>query len=82
MIKILYFGKLRESLQCHEEMLEWSGQDTEALLTFLRSRNQNWAEALSENNIFRVVVNQQIIESALPIPEGAEVAILPPVTGG
>lgn len=82
MIKILYFGKLREALQCDEETLEWSGQDTESLLTFLRSRDQNWAEALSENNIFRVVVNQQIIESALPIPEGAEVAILPPVTGG
>ena len=82
MIKILYFGKLREVLQCHEETLAWSGKDTEALLKFLRSRDQNWAEALSENNIFRIVVNQQIIESAMPIPEGAEVAILPPVTGG
>ena len=82
MIKILYFGKLREALQCHEETLEWSGNDTEALLKFLRSRDQNWAEALSEKNIFRIVVNQQIIENHTQIPEGAEVAILPPVTGG
>lgn len=82
MIKVLYFGVLREQFQRDEELIEWSSGDSQMLLTLLRSRGPDWVNALSDNNIFRVVVNHQIAEGVVPIADGSEVALLPPVTGG
>ncbi|QQS16822.1 MAG: MoaD/ThiS family protein [Neisseriales bacterium] len=82
MITIRYFGLLRELLQCHEETLAWSGQDSHELLQQLRARGDDWANALSEQNVFRIVLNHQVIEEPTAIPDGSEVAFLPPVTGG
>lgn len=82
MIRILYFGSLKTILGLSEETLEWQGGDSQALLQLLRSRDSKWAEALSEQNIFRLVINHQIIYEPTDIKAGDEVAILPPVTGG
>ena len=38
--------------------------------------------ALAPGKVFRLVVNQQIVRGDTAIPDGAEVGILPPVTGG
>lgn len=83
MIKIRYFGSLKETLNTTEEQLDWKkGLTTDKLLQNLRQRNEAWAEALAEKNIFRLVVNQQVIYQPMAINEGDEVAVLPPVTGG
>ncbi|CAI3943856.1 MULTISPECIES: MoaD/ThiS family protein [Commensalibacter] len=82
MIKIRYFGFLKEILNLEEEQIEWPQGDSQALLTYLRSRSDFWAESLSEQNIFRLAINQKIIYQTSPISSGDEVAILPPVTGG
>lgn len=58
------------------------GLTTDKLLQDLRQRNEVWAEALAEKNVFRLVVNQQVVYQPVAIKEGDEVAILPPVTGG
>lgn len=82
MIKIRYFGFLKEILNLEEEQIEWPQGDSQALLIYLRSRSDFWAESLSEQNIFRLAINQKIIYQTAPISPGDEVAILPPVTGG
>lgn len=82
MIHILYFGFLKEALGISEEQLAWQGASSDELINQLRQRSTDWAEHLSESNIFRLVVNQQIIYEPTFIKAGDEVAILPPVTGG
>lgn len=82
MIKIRYFGILKEILQVEEEELAWKAGDSQALLDHLRNRNASWAEALAPGNIFRLAINQRIIYASTPIHSGDEIAILPPVTGG
>ncbi|MGL6070744.1 MoaD/ThiS family protein [Craterilacuibacter sp.] len=82
MIKILYFGFLREALGRDEEMLPWADGNSENLLTLLRARGDDWAAALAPGKVFRVVVDREIRHGTVEIPDGAEVGILPPVTGG
>ena len=82
MIRILYFGMLRDKLGRDQEQLEWQGGSTSELLAQLRSRDTQWAEALAPGQVFRVAVNRQMAYEDMPIPDGAEVGILPPVTGG
>lgn len=81
-ITILYFGVLRDTLGRGEETLPWQGGSTGSLLAQLRGRGDDWAQALAEGKVFRLVVNQQIVRGEAEIPVGAEVGILPPVTGG
>ncbi len=82
MITITYFGNLKDFLQCSEETVDWSGGDIEALLSLLRSRDDVWASALAPENIFRVVVNEEMTFENGDIHPGDRVALLPPVTGG
>lgn len=82
MITITYFGNLKDQLQCSEETIAWESGDTESLLTMLRERGASWAQALAPENIFRVVVNEEITFSVTEIVSGDCVALLPPVTGG
>jgi len=81
-IRILYFGRLRDALGRGEETLDWNGGDSAALLAALRGRGDDWAQALAPGKVFRLVVNQQVVRGTVTIPDGAEVGILSPVTGG
>ena len=83
MIYIKYFGPLANEVGAHTETLPWDkGGDTETLLTLLRARNSRWANALACDKIFKLVVQKQICHEVVDIPDGAEVGVLPPVTGG
>lgn len=83
MIYIQYFGPLATELGTRTESLPWeNGGTTESLLQLLRSRNSRWETALAEDKVFKLVVQKQICHQITIIPDGAEVAILPPVTGG
>jgi molybdopterin synthase sulfur carrier subunit len=82
MIRVLYFGVLRDALGRGQEDLEWQAGSTSDLLTLLRARGDDWAQALAPERVFRLVVNQQIVLGETAIADGAEVGILPPVTGG
>jgi molybdopterin synthase sulfur carrier subunit len=83
-IKVLYFAKLREQVGIDAETLElaqraWTVAD---IRTYLRSRGAAWAEALAEGKAVRAAVNQQMAQAGTAVPDGAEVAFFPPVTGG
>ena len=81
-VRVLYFGRLKDAVGCSEEQLPWQGGSTATLLAQLRGRGESWAQALAEGQVFRLVVNQQVVRGEVDIPPGAEVGILPPVTGG
>lgn len=83
-IQVLYFAKLREQLAVSAETLDLpDGTAMVAmLLDVLRARGGIWAEALAAGASFRVAVNQELAEMTMPLEEGDEVAIFPPVTGG
>ena len=83
MIYVKYFGAMAAELGTRIETLPWSeGGDTVELVRLLRSRNDRWNNALAENKIYKIVVQNEICHQVTIIPDGAEVAILPPVTGG
>lgn len=82
MINVIYFGVLKDLSGCAQEQLDWQEANSDELLKQLRARGSDWAEALSDKNIFRLVVNKQIIYEPTLLKKGDEIAILPPVTGG
>lgn len=82
MITLTYFGVLKQQLGLTQERLDWPGGSSDELLALLRGRGDDWATALAPERIFRLVVNQQITQGTVSIPANAEVALLPPVTGG
>lgn len=82
MIRILYFGVLRDRLGRDSEELEWAGGSTTDLLALLRTRDAHWAATLAPGQVFRLAVNREMAYGDVPVPDGAEVGILPPVTGG
>lgn len=82
MITILYFGVLKQRLGVAQEQMAWGGGTGRELLHLLQRRGGAWAEALEEDRIFRLAVDKQIVGWDVRIPDGAEVGLLPPVTGG
>lgn len=82
MITVTYFGNLKDILQLTEEQISWTGGDTEVLLTQLRERGDLWEKTLAPENIFRVVVNEEMTFAPTEINSGDRIALLPPVTGG
>jgi len=83
MIKILYFARLRDSLNCGEEQLEYSAaiNTAEKLLRTLKNRGAPWQDAL-ENAQLLMSVNQTMASLDTSIQDSDEVAFFPPVTGG
>ena len=83
-MKVLYFARLREDLECSEEDLELPlGVSTVAQLrAHLIARGGAWKTAFTANRSLRVAVNQDIATAATPIGPADEVAFFPPVTGG
>lgn len=83
MIKVLFFARLRE--QVGTSQLELSPEDAGAtvaeLKARLQSRGEEWASALSADNLL-CAVNQQQARGEDAIGAGDEVAFFPPVTGG
>ncbi|WP_373740988.1 MoaD/ThiS family protein [Neisseria sp.] len=82
MITILYFGVLKQQLATESEQIGWSGGTGRELVAFLRARGSEWADALDGSRVFRIAIDKRIAGWDEPIPDGAEVGLLPPVTGG
>ena len=84
MIKILYFARLSETLNCKSEPLEWTTDlSTVAALTdCLKNRGEPFSSSFSDDDQVLVAVNQTMAELSSAINDGDEVAFFPPVTGG
>ena len=81
-LRVLYFARLRERFGVAEESIAFDGARVADLIAMLQARGGVWAEELAAGRAFRVAVNQDIVALDAAIPDGAEVAIFPPVTGG
>jgi molybdopterin synthase sulfur carrier subunit len=81
-LHVLYFARLRERFGLAEESLEFAGATAADLVAALQARGGVWAEELATGRAFRVAINQDIVALDAALPEHAEVAIFPPVTGG
>lgn len=83
-ITLRYFASVREALGTGQESLELP-QDAAtvgAVRAALVARGGAWAEALGEGRPVRMACNQVMCGPETAVPEGAEVAFFPPVTGG
>lgn len=81
-VRMLYFARLRECFGVAEETLDFAGNTVAGLIAQLQGRGGVWAEELGAGRAFRVAINQEIVGLDAMLPDGAEVAIFPPVTGG
>lgn len=84
MIRMLYFAQVRERLGRGEEHVEPPpGVATlGALLDWLADTGEDHRAALEDRAGLRFAVNQDHAGEDMPVAEGDEVAIFPPVTGG
>ena len=81
-LHVLYFARLRERFGVAEESLDFAGGTAAELVAQLQARGGVWVEELAAGRAFRVAVNQDIVALDAALPDGAEIAIFPPVTGG
>ncbi len=81
-VNVRYFASLREALGS-AEAVEWRpGLTLGELRDGLIARGGAHAEVLARGRALRCALNQVMAAETAPVPEGAEVAFFPPVTGG
>lgn len=80
-MRVLFFARFRERLNCAELELALAPASLAALKQQLAERGDRWAEVMSADSLL-VAVNQQMISGDVALAAGDEVAFFPPVTGG
>jgi len=85
-VMLRYFAALRESLGPGGPT-DWpipAGEPATVagLRTWLAAQSTEHARMLAAGRAVRVAVDQALVDECAPVPEGAEVAFFPPVTGG
>ncbi len=84
MLKVLFFARIKEQLDCGLLELEW--RDAVVDLDTLQEQlcvehGDKWREVLGQDNMIRAI-NQTVADGNSPLQDGDEVAFFPPVTGG
>jgi len=78
-LTVLYFAAARERAGTAQETVEWAGGPVRQLLEQLSARHPELRPLLPH---LRVAVNQEFQSLDAPVPDRAEVALVPPVAGG
>jgi len=78
-LTILYFAGAREAAGAAREAIEGAPATVSELRRLLIERHPALARVLPQ---CRIAVNQEMAEDADALPSGAEVAVIPPVSGG
>ena len=81
-VQVRYFASLREALGPHEAVELAAGSSLGALRDQLIASSPRHADMLARSRALRGAINQVMGDDSTPVPEGAEVAFFPPVTGG
>ena len=81
-IHIRYFASIRESLDRSSETVDTGATTLGGLRDELIGRGGAHAECLARGRAVRLALNQVMADEAAPVPDGAEVAFFPPMTGG
>ena len=81
-VHLKYFASIREALGTGGESLDTPATTLAALRDELIARGDAYAEALARGKSVRMALNQTLSDESQALPDGAEVAFFPPVTGG
>jgi sulfur-carrier protein len=81
-LQVRYFASIREALGAGESVDAPPGATLSQLRDLLIQRSPAHAAALARGRALRCALNQALSDESVAIPEGAEVAFFPPVTGG
>ena len=81
-ITVLYFAWLRERIGHSSERVQTNAKTPAQLIDELRARGLEYQLAFEDISAVRVSINQRLCEFSDPIPDGAELAFFPPMTGG
>ena len=81
-ITVKYFASIREHLGVSSELVQTDALTLGALREELQALDNLHAEGLARNQAVRMALNQLMCNEATELPDGAEVAFFPPVTGG
>lgn len=84
MITVLYFARLKESLNYSTEEMELPERvkTIAQLKTHLAKRGEVWANLFNGQQTIRAAINHTLVDNNATITNGDEVAFFPPVTGG
>ena len=82
LVQVRFFASLREALGPHEQVQVPPGAKLGELRDQLIASTPRHAEALARTRTLRGAINQVMCDEATVVPDGAEVAFFPPVTGG
>ena len=78
-LRVLFFGVLRDRFGIAEELQQFPGRTVADLLRYYRAVSPETGELWDS---LAVAVNQQYAVASVPLNDGDEVALLPPVSGG
>lgn len=82
MIKVKFFGQLRELVDCQQTFVELpEKKQVSDLLQLLSESTEKFATHLNSDHIL-VAVNHSLSSMEQQLNHGDEVAFFPPVTGG
>ena len=84
MTRLLYFAWIRERIGKAEETLALPAQLTTVgeLVTWLRARGPEYAEAFARPEVVRAAIDQTHVKPTAGIKGAREIAFFPPVSGG
>ena len=82
MVHVKFFASIRESIGHGYEEVDIQATTLGALRDALIARGGAYAESLSRGKAVRMALNQVMAQETSALPDGAEVAFFPPVTGG
>ncbi len=81
-VTVKYFASIRETMGVSGELVETSASTLAALRDELIALGGVHAESLARGRAVRMALNQVMSDESVALPDGAEVAFFPPVTGG
>lgn len=81
-IQLRYFASLREALGSGETLDVPDSLTVGEIRDRLIAQGEPHASALARGRALRAALNQTLCPDSTPVPEGAELAFFPPVTGG
>lgn len=83
-MKLVYFAWVRERVGIAEEEISLPPGVTtvKALLDWLTTRGEAYAEAFRCAEAIRVAIDREHVEHDALLPSDGEIALFPPMTGG
>lgn len=79
MVRVEFYGRLQEIADCHQLQMEEAPTDLAALLDHLEQR---FPDLGFHRKGLAFAINDELARPSDPLPAGATVALLPPVSGG